>query len=79
MTSLYFDGRQDLTIALKEKNGKKLKITKKEEYFSLVPEEPKSLYLGHVTPKCGTGVEIAKSLYSWVLNTGAIDTLVVEL
>ena len=76
MTSLYFDGRQDLTIALKEKNGKKLKITKKEEHFSLV-EEPKSLYLGHVTPKCGTGVEIAKSLYSWVLNTGAIDTLLV--
>ena len=74
LTSLYFDGRKDLTLALKEKNGKKHKIQKREEHYSLV-EEPKSLYLGYVTPKYGTGIKIAKALYSWLANAGSIDTL----
>ena len=51
-----------------------IKYKKKEEHYSLV-EEPKSLYLGHVTPKYGTGIEIAKALYSWLANAGSIDTL----
>ena len=76
LTSIYFDSRIDMTLAFREKNGKRYKTQRKEEHISLI-EEPRSLYLGHVTPKGGTGLEIATSLFKWIVNSGTADTLTV--
>ena len=58
---LYFDGRRDKTLVQEEKGSKKYKKTITEEHYSLV-QEPKSLYLGHVSPVTGSSEHITKSI-----------------
>ena len=38
-------------------------------------EAPESRYLGHVTPKEGTGFEIAKSIFKTFKMNGAVNSL----
>ena len=74
VTGLYFDGRKDPTLALKVKNGKTRKIVKVEEHYTLI-EEPGSRYLAHLTPKDGTGLEIAKTLYKRMESIEGLNSL----
>lgn len=74
ITALYHDGRRDKTLVTKTINGIPRKVVEVEEHISLI-EEPNSRYLGHVTPKDGTGKEIGKSLYKAVVNVDAAETV----
>ena len=58
---LFFDGRRDKTIVQEKKGIKLYKKVISKEHVSLL-EEPNSKFLGHVTPKSGTGKDIADSI-----------------
>lgn len=61
---LFFGGRKD-KITVQEKRGTKYyKRIIIEEHVSLV--EPNSNILGHVTPKSGTGKDIAGSIIEYL-------------
>jgi hypothetical protein len=62
---LFFDGRKDKTIVQEKKGTKLYKKVISEEHVSLI-EEPNSKFLGHVTPKSGTGKDIADSILEFL-------------
>ena len=70
ITAVYHDGRRDKTLVTKTVNGISRNVVEVEEHISII-EEPGSRYLSHVTPKDGTGKEIAKSLFKTVVNAEA--------
>lgn len=74
VSSAYFDARKDATLTMKTINGIPRKTVQVEEHISIV-EEPGSRYLGHVTPKDGTGEEVAKALYKSLKSIGAEKTV----
>ena len=74
ITAVYHDGRRDKTLVSKTINGITRNVVEVEEHISII-EEPGSRYLSHVTPKDGTGKEIAKSLFKTVVNAEATDTV----
>ena len=76
ITAVYHDGRRDKTLVTKTVNGISRNVVEVEEHISII-EEPGSRYLSHVTPKDGTGKEIAKSLFKTVVNAEATDTVAV--
>lgn len=57
-TSLYFDGRKDLTICLPSVN-RKCQIV--EEHVCLL-QEPGSVYLGHISPNSGSSANIFEAM-----------------
>jgi hypothetical protein len=57
-TSLYFDGRKDVTMCLPSVN-RKCKIM--EEHFCLL-QEPESVYLGHISSKIGSSSIIFEAM-----------------
>lgn len=54
---LYFDGRKDQTLTIIDERQSKIM----EEHIVLI-EEPGSKYIGHVTPKSGSAVDIVTSI-----------------
>lgn len=58
---LYFDGRKDVTVIQEKKGNKFCRATVSEEHISLI-EEPASKYLGHVTPKSSSSLNISQSI-----------------
>lgn len=64
---IYFDGRKDNTVIQVKKGFKYYRQTVREEHISLV-SEPKSKYVGHVTPISGQSSDIANSIYEFLLK-----------
>jgi hypothetical protein len=62
--SIYFDGRKDVTLH-NTKIGGSYHIEKYKEEHIVIIEEPKSLYVGHVTPKTGKSVDIVAAMTSF--------------
>ena len=58
---MIFDERKGKTIVQEKKGSKFYKKVILEEHVSLI-EEPNSKILGHVTPKSGSGKDIADSI-----------------
>ncbi|KAF8785185.1 hypothetical protein HNY73_010759 [Argiope bruennichi] len=58
---LFFDGRKDITIVKEKRSSKLYKKVISEVHVSLI-REPNSRFLGHVTPKSGTGKDMADSI-----------------
>ena len=71
LTSLYFDGRKDKTIAQVKRSNKMSKQVVTEEHVVIITE-PGSKFIDHVTPKSGHSVEIASSILQ-SLQSNAID------
>lgn len=69
VNAIYFDGRKDKTIAQENIGSKMYRRTIKEEHVSMIGE-PGGKYIGHVTPKKGTGNEIADSIYEYLESKG---------
>ena len=65
LLGLYFDGRKDKTLINTQDGNRFYRKEVKEEHIALV-KEPKSKYLGHVTPNSGHGSEVADSIYSFL-------------
>ncbi len=66
---LYFDGRKDETMVIKEINSKHFRKTEKEDHYSLI-QEPGSKYIGHVSPTSGLSKDIASSIVSYLAKLG---------
>lgn len=66
---LYFDGRKDETIVIKEINSKRFRKTEKEDHYSLI-QEPGSKYIGHVSPTSGLSKDIASSIVAYLAKQG---------
>lgn len=62
--NIYFDGRKDLTLKLKESNNKKTRTEVTEEHVTLIAE-PGNIYLGHIVPNSGSARDIVKSILSF--------------
>lgn len=65
--SIYFDGRKDKTLVSETKDGRNYRKEVLEEHISILTE-PESLFLGHITPKSGTGKEISSSILDFLKN-----------
>lgn len=65
---IYFDGRKDKTLEILKKDNRYHRTISVKEHISLICE-PGSLYLGHITPKSGTGKAIADSIMDFCLST----------
>lgn len=59
--ALYFDGRKDKTLIQVKAGGRFHRKIVVEEHISLI-KEPDSMYLGHISPSCGTADSIKKSI-----------------
>lgn len=64
---LYFDGRKDVTMIQEKEGNKFYRKTVSEEHICLI-EEPESRYLGHVTPKSSTSLNIKQSIFQFFLE-----------
>ena len=64
----YIDGQKDATLVVTENDGKEKMQTDLEERYVIVGE-PGEFYLSNVTPKTGTGLYIAQSIYKAVKDT----------
>ena len=75
---LFFNGRKDKTIVQEKKGSKFYKKVTLEEQVSLI-EEPNSKILGYVTPKSGSGKDIADSILHFLIieNRSNFWTIVV--
>lgn len=62
---MFFDGRKDKTIVHEKKGTKFYKKVISEEHISII-EEPNSKFLGHITPKSGTGKDIADRILEFL-------------
>lgn len=62
---VYFDGRKDNTYFQERIDNKMYRRQKKEEHISLV-QEPGGKYIGHLTPRGGTGSEIATAIWCFL-------------
>lgn len=60
--AIYFDGRRDNTLVQEKIGAKMYRRVRKEEHITLICE-PDSQYIGHITPKTGTGKDIAESIF----------------
>lgn len=74
ITGFYFDGRKDATLTWSERNGVKRRKVELEEHYSIV-EEPESRFIGHVTPKQGTGLGVALALYDKMVELNALHSV----
>ena len=63
MENIYFDGRKDLTLALKDYSNKRARIEVTEEHVAVLGE-PYNKYLGHVVPTSGNSKDIANGILS---------------
>ena len=62
----WFDGKKDDSlVVVSDDQGKKKNVVKKEEHVSVI-SQPGGLYVTHLTPAGGKGVEIAKDLTSFL-------------
>jgi hypothetical protein len=62
---IYFDGRKDNTQTREKLGAKFYRRVTKEEHISII-SEPGGQYVGHVTPKKGTGIEIAQCIIDFM-------------
>uniref|UniRef100_A0A1B6J5V0 Uncharacterized protein n=1 Tax=Homalodisca liturata TaxID=320908 RepID=A0A1B6J5V0_9HEMI len=69
VNAIYFDGRKDKTITQEKIGSKMYRRTIKEEHVSVI-SEPGGKYIGHVTPKNGTGNGIADSIWEHLESKG---------
>lgn len=69
VNAIYFDGRKDKTMTQQKIGSKMYRRTIKEEHVSVI-SEPGGKYIGHVTPKKGTGSEIADSICEHLESKG---------
>lgn len=75
LESIYFDGRKDKTLLIEKKNGRSYRRVVVKEHISLI-REPKSHYLGHTTPRIGTGKGICDSILAFLnCNNVTLDDL----
>ena len=56
-SSIYFDGKKDVTLVNEKRGDKFYKSRLNEEHISIV-SEPNSVYVGHVTPDSGSSQNI---------------------
>ena len=60
LTSLYFDGKQDITRF----HRKGAKCLQKEEHITLI-SEPGTKFIGHITPKTGSASDITTAMMTY--------------
>ena len=77
VTNLYFDGRKDKTLIMKEAGSKKSRSEIVEEHITVLTE-PGSRYLGHFSLSNGSASNIANGLYDFCLKNN-IDTNKIDL
>ena len=65
LKSLYFDGRKDSTLTMAKYEGRWCKKTVPEQHYVMLAE-PKSKYIGHVTPITGHSAAIATSITEYL-------------
>lgn len=75
LQGLYFDGRKDNTLVIEKVNQKHFRRTIQEEHYSII-QEPRSVYVGHVTPSSGSAQNICNSIISHLTDGGfSLDEL----
>lgn len=63
-SALYFDGRKKKTL-IQEKKGETFHRKEIVQEQIVVLQEPGEKFLGHLTPKSGTGLSVANSLFEF--------------
>ena len=70
----WFDGKKDDTLVVEtDEEGKKKNVVKKEEHVSVITQSG-GLYVTHLTPAGGRGVEIAQDLTSFLQKYDLLET-----
>lgn len=65
--ALYFDGRKDKTLIIREKGGRHYRELIIEEHISMI-KEPDSIYLGYIAPNSGTSKVIERTIVDYFLK-----------
>lgn len=67
VTSIYFDGRKDKTILMKESESKRARTEVTEEHITVL-SEPGSKYVGHFSLSSGSANDIVNGLFDFCIE-----------
>jgi hypothetical protein len=72
LSSVYFNGRKDMTLVQEQKEAKFYRKTVQEEHITIL-QEPSSKYIGHIAAESGSAKSIATGILDY-LQTNNLDT-----